>query len=534
MGGTQEDEEAAKKPTLVPMALDGGWGWMVLFGSFMAYFIADGWAYSFGVYYVDLLEYFQESKGKTALVGALMYGVPCLISPIVCAVTNIYGCRIVAILAGFVIGVSFIISSFATSLDFLFITTGILVSIGLAMTYIPSILIVTYYFSRRRGLATGLASTGSGFGTFAFAPLVEFLLHEYTWKGASLILGAIGLNIVVAGALFRKPPMQAIGGNEEEMKLLKTVENKLRKQSHVRVRSGILLPRLHNKFLLDNGRNSTSLLALDRLEARTVLSAYSLHSIDLGSKRNHQSPVNDSPSDCNIEYANKIMKQDTLAYNRTDSKTPSCPDLYLISQSEELNSLHDFDDPLEQNATNTFTMVTSRPNCFQRLWDELVSILRVMLDKSLVKNWIFLIFCMSNFILYLWVGTPYVYLGDFARLHDFKDNSMLFAVIGIARTVGQVVLGYFGDHPRVSTVALYAVSISITGVATVLVPLCNTAALLYLYCTFFGFFVSVTYSLQLMCLVDIVGLERVTSAFGLMQMVQGIATLLGTPVTGKI
>jgi MFS family permease len=83
--------------------------------------------------------------------------------------------------------------------------------------YCPAIVIVTMYFERRRGLATGIAVCGAGFGTFLFAPLSDYLIAEYTWRGALLIYSgmdhfmslasnrdsAIILNCVACGALFR-------------------------------------------------------------------------------------------------------------------------------------------------------------------------------------------------------------------------------------------------------------------------------------------------------------------------------------------
>ena len=41
---------------------DGGWGWMVVFSSFMIHIIADGIVYSFGIFFVEFVDYFDASK----------------------------------------------------------------------------------------------------------------------------------------------------------------------------------------------------------------------------------------------------------------------------------------------------------------------------------------------------------------------------------------------------------------------------------------------------------------------------------------
>lgn len=62
---------------------------------------------------------------------------------------------------------------------------------------------VTCYFEKKRSFATGIAVCGSGIGTFIFAPLTEALIQTYSWRGAMLIITAITLNCVIFGALFR-------------------------------------------------------------------------------------------------------------------------------------------------------------------------------------------------------------------------------------------------------------------------------------------------------------------------------------------
>ena len=44
---------------------------------------------------------------------------------------------------------------------------------------------------------------GSGVGAISFAPLMEYLINLYSWKGAMWIVSGICLNGVAMGALFR-------------------------------------------------------------------------------------------------------------------------------------------------------------------------------------------------------------------------------------------------------------------------------------------------------------------------------------------
>jgi len=81
----EEEEEADRVPELPtdieveelapPLTPDGGWGWMVVAATFVSNLIVDGVAYTFGIIMPELIDYFNSSKGKTALVGSMVSGV---------------------------------------------------------------------------------------------------------------------------------------------------------------------------------------------------------------------------------------------------------------------------------------------------------------------------------------------------------------------------------------------------------------------------------------------------------------------------
>ena len=58
----------------IPTPPDGGYGWVIVFASFLNHVIVDGISFTFGVFYMEFLEYFKAGKAKTALVGSLLCG----------------------------------------------------------------------------------------------------------------------------------------------------------------------------------------------------------------------------------------------------------------------------------------------------------------------------------------------------------------------------------------------------------------------------------------------------------------------------
>ena len=59
---------------------DGGWGWVIVFGSFMMNFIIFGILNTSGVLYVEFLVDLNTGKGETAWISSLTFGTLMFIS----------------------------------------------------------------------------------------------------------------------------------------------------------------------------------------------------------------------------------------------------------------------------------------------------------------------------------------------------------------------------------------------------------------------------------------------------------------------
>ncbi|XP_058292248.1 monocarboxylate transporter 9 isoform X2 [Hylobates moloch] len=154
---------------------DGGWGWVIVFVSFLTQFLCYGSPLAVGVLYIEWLDAFGEGKGKTAWVGSLASGVGLLASPVCSLCVSSFGARSVTIFSGFMVAGGLMLSSFAPNIYFLFFSYGIVV--------------------------------GSSVGLFIYAALQRMLVEFYGLDGCLLIVGALALNILACGSLMR--PLQS-------------------------------------------------------------------------------------------------------------------------------------------------------------------------------------------------------------------------------------------------------------------------------------------------------------------------------------
>ncbi|KAK7079334.1 hypothetical protein SK128_021138 [Halocaridina rubra] len=202
-----DDEDDAASITSLPAELppppDGGWGWVIVAVSFLCNAIVDGVAYSFSPFLDTLSEEFEAPKGKVAWIPSLLAGVYLSAGPIVSALSNKFGCRVVCVVGGIVASFAYFISIFANSVEFLMIFQGVIGGLGFGLIYLPAVVCVGYYFESKRALATGIAVCGSGIGTMIFPPLVNHLIQEYTWKGANIFVAGMILNCCWFGGLMR-------------------------------------------------------------------------------------------------------------------------------------------------------------------------------------------------------------------------------------------------------------------------------------------------------------------------------------------
>ena len=54
---------------------DSGWSWVVCAVAFTTQTLTNGFCFAIGIYYVEFLHVFNESKGMTAWISALNVGV---------------------------------------------------------------------------------------------------------------------------------------------------------------------------------------------------------------------------------------------------------------------------------------------------------------------------------------------------------------------------------------------------------------------------------------------------------------------------
>jgi MFS family permease len=181
---------------------EGGHGWVVVAASFAAHVITMGLQYSFGVLYNALMldASLEGTRASLSLVGAMSTAV-CLGGGILVGrLVNAHGHRACAYGGAVLVSTGVFLSSLVTNQAQLYATFGVIAGLGMAFSFQPAVMIVSRYFVKRRALATGIAVSGSGFGTLIFGQVSAFAIDAVGWRRYLQIWSLAALVILLVAA----------------------------------------------------------------------------------------------------------------------------------------------------------------------------------------------------------------------------------------------------------------------------------------------------------------------------------------------
>ena len=188
--------------------------WVVVWACFAALAVIFGVSYSFAAFFESLAREFQADRAEVSLVFGLSGLVYFVGGAGAGLLADRFGPRVVCGAGMLFIAGGLAVSALAKSMAVVYAGYGLGIGIGIALVYTPSIACVQPWFTRRRGLAAGIASAGIGAGTVAVPLAATALIGALQWRGAMAVLAAFVLLVGGAAALMlqRAPSATAVRG----------------------------------------------------------------------------------------------------------------------------------------------------------------------------------------------------------------------------------------------------------------------------------------------------------------------------------
>ncbi len=181
--------------------------WRVVGGLSMN--LALGSLYAWSVFVAPLEKEFGWKRADTSTIFTIAVVVFALSFILAGRLQDKKGPFWVSVTGGVLVSVGFFLSSFTTTLGWIFFVFGALGGIGNGFGYATPIPVMAKWFPDRRGLAVGLAVAGYGGGSAIFGPLaLNWLIPTYGWRATFQILGVIFFVMTMIGSfLLRNPPV---------------------------------------------------------------------------------------------------------------------------------------------------------------------------------------------------------------------------------------------------------------------------------------------------------------------------------------
>ena len=186
------------------------YGWVVVGAAMVITCVGFGAMFSLGVFLQPMSTQMGWSRtgiSMAALLNFLCMGIGSFFWG---ALSDRLGTRAVVLIGGVLLGLGTVMASQAPTLGLFQVYFGVVVGFAAGSLYTPLTATTTRWFTQHRSLAVALVSAGLGLGSTTTAPLARWIISNYDWRTAMLVLGDLTwLVIIPAALLVREPPVTA-------------------------------------------------------------------------------------------------------------------------------------------------------------------------------------------------------------------------------------------------------------------------------------------------------------------------------------
>ncbi|KMQ93836.1 monocarboxylate transporter 13-like protein [Lasius niger] len=477
-GRKSRQRNETRKPrntTYVP--LDGGYGWVVVFGAFFVQFWVSGLVKSYGVLYVEVMETFKDSSASVAS------WIPAILTCL-CLALGIGG--------------------------------------GLSTT--PGIILVSQYFDKHRALANGICVSGTAAGSFVFPLLIEFLIKDFGFHGTILLLGGCMLHVCVSATLYR--PLDENYAPEENV-LVEKIEKEVKEQDQDKSTQQKL------ELLFANDSTARHNILNELFHQNSGVVAVELtdsdEEKDVMGEGLRMKPIAKIRSSSILHSVEDLSTDSTCVYKARSSLRSLKSSATATNPPEQQQQQQPPPSPPSRIPSLTLTASTEPKITFMQR-------LTRYLDLSLLKNPQFIMMCIS--VSLMSTGSPYMlyYLPAYVHAAGYtkSEAGYLVAISAVLDLCGRLGLGWLSDLKLFDRRKGYIGSVVGAGVAVLAIPMAHSFYVLACSVGMYGLCLGCWFLLVPVLLADQYGTDKISSSYGLVRMFQSFGAISIPPLAGTL
>lgn len=162
------------------------YGWVVVAACFLCSAVGFGVIYSFSVFFGHIATEFGQSAASTSFIFSLQSVVTFGTAAVVGVLVDRFGVRRLLALGTVLVGGGLYGASQLETLLGVLVAYGVVAAAGLAIVITVAFATTPQWFGRRRGLSTGIATSGTGIGILLAPPFAALLIEASGWRAAYL------------------------------------------------------------------------------------------------------------------------------------------------------------------------------------------------------------------------------------------------------------------------------------------------------------------------------------------------------------
>ncbi|CAH1388753.1 unnamed protein product [Nezara viridula] len=453
----------------------------------------------------NAIGYMLIFQGIGIMVGTLVCG------PIAGGVCNRFGFRMTNMLGCFLMILGLVSSYFISDYFSFLLFYGITCGCGTSFILMVANVATGFWFDSKRTIAFGLVSASGGISVFS-VPLSNYLADEYGWRHCFSIWAGLVVILLLGSFLLAPPPMIELESNKPLVGPANTVDIK---------RVTIIIP-------LEYEKPKVQRMTAKKIHKMSMTTGIPMGRVSRASVRPAREPIG----------LGKIFRC-CLCCNCCTQSVGSRPlyrkDIFYegsICYAAKKENQDETTFPLTMTKLPTTRDVAQEVECHCALPEAVSRALKEMLDFSLFKSPIFFLILLSSFVVYIVRYIPLLVLKKFNL--PYMDNvtaNKVITMFGLGSLISRALVGFI----------LYYFHHISPLIATIFVTLIGGMALCCLIITHWeiyqmvlsfvaGSFVAVVISIRSLVIIDLLGLNKLTSCTGLLFFLQGFASFVGMPI----
>ena len=186
-------------------------GWIVVGAACCVLFVAYGLQFSYGVFMTGMSAELGWSRAATALPYSIYVFAYGALSAATGRATDRFGPRPVISIGAVLLGLGWGTSALVREPWQLVLSLGVIAALGMSVVWVPCNATVARWFTRRRGTAVALASSGGSLGNLIVPALAAVMVAAWGWRLTLGVIAAGSAILMLVAARFMVRDPEAVG-----------------------------------------------------------------------------------------------------------------------------------------------------------------------------------------------------------------------------------------------------------------------------------------------------------------------------------